>query len=308
MFYLNVSSPSRVLPLAVRSAASASSLPQRALDALRGKASPSMEEPAKEKKKDVRVSSKQASKPKSKKELNSPVLDTNLGDMKVSDGKGDSNGSVAAFSKSKSAVAALETAKIIAGPPSPNVTLPDVSLNRHEYNDFAPRICVIGVGGAGGNAINNMIARNLNGVDFLALNTDAQHLSTTFTDNRLQIGKTATQGLGCGANPDAGEQAALESKDEILEKIGDANMVFITAGMGGGTGTGAASVVADLCFKAGMLTVGVVTKPFRFEGTHRMRLADEGISRLQGCVDTMIVIPNQNLFHLVDPKTSLMDR
>ncbi|GMH56529.1 hypothetical protein TL16_g02155, partial [Triparma laevis f. inornata] len=173
--------------------------------------------------------------------------------------------------------------------------------------EFAPRIVVIGVGGAGGNAVNNMIARSLSGVEFLAVNTDAQHLSTTLTDNRLQIGQSVTAGLGCGANPDAGRMAAEESKDEILEKIKDAHMVFITAGMGGGTGTGAASVVADLCYKEGILTVGVVTKPFRFEGTHRMRLANEGVERLKDCVDTMIVIPNQNLFQLVDPKTSLMD-
>jgi cell division protein FtsZ len=180
-------------------------------------------------------------------------------------------------------------------------------MNLNSFVDFAPRISVIGVGGAGGNAVNNMIARNLTGCSFLAINTDAQHLSTTLTDNRLQIGREVTQGLGCGANPDAGRMAAEESAAEIMDTIGDAHMVFITAGMGGGTGTGAASVVADLCYKAGILTVGVVTKPFRFEGTHRMRLADEGIERLQSCVDTMIVIPNQNLFQMVAADTSLMD-
>ena len=152
-----------------------------------------------------------------------------------------------------------------------------------------------------------MIARNLSGVDFLALNTDAQHLSTTLTDRRLQIGSQTTQGLGCGANPDAGRLAAEESRDEIRALIGDAHMVFVAAGMGGGTGTGAASVVAELCYRDGILTVGVVTKPFRFEGNHRMRLAEEGIARLRGVVDTMIVIPNQNLFQLVGPQTSLMD-
>ena len=207
---------------------------------------------------------------------------------------------------------ALETAKIIAtesapaSNPSTDFTpKPDPMAMQGHFNEFAPRICVIGVGGAGGNAVNNMIARNLSGVDFLAINTDAQHLSTTLTDNRLQIGRGVTAGLGCGANPDAGRLAAEESKDEILDLVGDNHMVFITAGMGGGTGTGAASVVADLCYKEGILTVGVVTKPFRFEGTHRMRLADEGVGRLQDCVDTMIVIPNQNLFQMVDPKVRL---
>lgn len=186
-------------------------------------------------------------------------------------------------------------------PPSPASS---VNLGFHE---FAPRICVIGVGGAGGNAVNNMIASSLTGVDFLAINTDAQHLSKTLTDNRLQIGVGLTGGLGCGANPDAGRLAAEESKDAILERIQDAHMVFITAGMGGGTGTGAAPVVADICYNAGILTVGVITKPFRFEGTHRMRLANEGISRLTEVVDTMIVIPNQNLFGLVDENTSLIN-
>lgn len=175
------------------------------------------------------------------------------------------------------------------------------------FHEFAPRICVVGVGGAGGNAVNNMIASSLTGVDFLAINTDAQHLSKTLTDNRLQIGVGLTGGLGCGANPDAGRLAAEESKDAIMEHIKDAHMVFITAGMGGGTGTGAAPVVAELCYNAGILTVGVVTNPFRFEGTHRMRLAKEGVERLSHVVDTMIVIPNQNLFGLVDENTSLIN-
>lgn len=145
------------------------------------------------------------------------------------------------------------------------------------------------------------------GVDFLALNTDAQHLSTILTDNRLQIGSTLTSGLGCGANPDAGRLAAEESKEQISELLSDAHMVFITAGMGGGTGTGAAPVVAELCYDMGILTVGVITKPFRFEGTHRMRLALEGIERLEKVVDTMIVIPNQNLFAMATDQTSFMD-
>lgn len=206
------------------------------------------------------------------------------------------------------------------------------------FQEFAPQITVVGVGGAGGNAVNNMIARNLSGVEFMVANTDAQHLATCLTDNRIQLGRGVTQGLGCGANPDAGRQAAMESKEEILDMVGRSHMVFITAGMGGGTGTGAAPVVAEACLEAGILTVGVVTKPFSFEGTHRMRLADEGLSIMKDCVsppdtvfylrppgrppsptshslararlhqvDTMIVVPNQNLFQLVSPQTSLMD-
>ena len=131
--------------------------------------------------------------------------------------------------------------------------------------EFAPRICVVGVGGGGCNAINNMVARGLSGVDFICLNTDAQHLATTLTEKRIQIGRTTTQGLGCGANPDVGRAAAEESRAEIAEMIGDAHMVFITAGMGGGTGTGAAPVVAEVCMERGILTVAVVTKPFSFE-------------------------------------------
>merc|ERR1719491_307693 len=174
-------------------------------------------------------------------------------------------------------------------------------------NEFAPKIVVVGVGGGGGNAVNNMIANQLHGVDFLTLNTDAQHLSTTLTENRIQIGSTLTSGLGCGANPDAGRLAAEESREQITELLSDAHMVFITAGMGGGTGTGAAPVVAEVCYNLGILTVGVVTKPFRFEGTQRMRLANEGVTRLREVVDTLIVIPNQNLFHLANDQTSFVD-
>eukprot|EP00591_Stephanopyxis_turris_P008150 CAMPEP_0195527574 /NCGR_PEP_ID=MMETSP0794_2-20130614/29339_1 /TAXON_ID=515487 /ORGANISM="Stephanopyxis turris, Strain CCMP 815" /LENGTH=482 /DNA_ID=CAMNT_0040658517 /DNA_START=80 /DNA_END=1528 /DNA_ORIENTATION=+ len=181
------------------------------------------------------------------------------------------------------------------------------SFHVQSLHEFAPRIVVVGVGGGGGNAVNNMIAQELTGVDFLALNTDAQHLSTTLTDNRIQIGASLTGGLGCGANPDAGRLAAEESQSQIIDFIGDAHMVFITAGMGGGTGTGAAPVVADLCYNNGILTVGVVTKPFSFEGTHRMRLANEGLDKLRNVVDTMLVIPNQNLFKLVEQQTSFID-
>eukprot|EP00555_Chaetoceros_dichaeta_P014947 CAMPEP_0198255154 /NCGR_PEP_ID=MMETSP1447-20131203/5348_1 /TAXON_ID=420782 /ORGANISM="Chaetoceros dichaeta, Strain CCMP1751" /LENGTH=537 /DNA_ID=CAMNT_0043941469 /DNA_START=199 /DNA_END=1812 /DNA_ORIENTATION=- len=184
---------------------------------------------------------------------------------------------------------------------------PVIPTMQGHLNEFAPKIVVVGVGGGGGNAVNNMIANQLHGVDFLTLNTDAQHLSTTLTENRIQIGSTLTSGLGCGANPDAGRLAAEESREQITELLADAHMVFITAGMGGGTGTGAAPVVAEVCYNLGILTVGVVTKPFRFEGTQRMRLANEGIGRLREVVDTLIVIPNQNLFHLANDQTSFVD-
>ncbi|ETV78027.1 cell division protein FtsZ [Aphanomyces astaci] len=180
-------------------------------------------------------------------------------------------------------------------------------LHETHVNSFAPKIIVVGVGGAGGNAVNNMIARGLHGVDFLVCNTDAQHLKTTLTDNRIQMGSELTGGLGCGANPDAGRLAAEASLDEIMERIGNANMMFVTAGMGGGTGTGAAPVIAQAALDSGILTVGVVTKPFRFEGSHRMKLADQGLHELKQSVDTMIVIPNQNLFNMSTDQTSLMD-
>lgn len=141
----------------------------------------------------------------------------------------------------------------------------------------------------------------------MALNTDAQHLSTTLTDQRLQLGVELTRGLGCGANPDAGRMAAEECRDDITSLLREAHMVFITAGMGGGTGTGAAPVVAEICYELDILTVAVVTLPFAFEGTHRKRLALEGIARLQQVVDTLIVIPNQNLFQLATPDTSFVD-
>uniref|UniRef100_A0A7S4NHZ4 Tubulin/FtsZ GTPase domain-containing protein n=1 Tax=Odontella aurita TaxID=265563 RepID=A0A7S4NHZ4_9STRA len=193
-------------------------------------------------------------------------------------------------------------------PHQPGHAPPHPPQSAHVHlHEFAPRIVVCGVGGAGGNAVNNMIARGLSGVDFIALNTDAQHLATSLTDNRLQIGTSLTSGLGCGANPDAGRLAAEESRDHIAELLGDAHMVFVAAGMGGGTGTGAAPVVAEVCYNLGILTVGVVTKPFRFEGTHRMRLADEGIRRLTDVVDTLILVPNQNLFKLAADKTSFVD-
>ncbi|OQR96013.1 cell division protein ftsZ [Thraustotheca clavata] len=181
--------------------------------------------------------------------------------------------------------------------------------NAAEMNlgSFAPKIVVVGVGGAGGNAVNNMIARGLKGVDFLVCNTDAQHLKTTLTENRIQMGSELTGGLGCGANPEAGRLAAEASIDEIMDRIGQANMMFVTAGMGGGTGTGAAPVIAQAALDSGILTVGVVTKPFKFEGSHRAKLAEQGLHELKQSVDTMIVIPNQNLFNMSTEKTSLMD-
>jgi cell division protein FtsZ len=192
---------------------------------------------------------------------------------------------------------------------APNFAMPPhlKNLSSPNLQEFAPRICVVGVGGGGCNAINNMVARGLSGVDFICTNTDAQHLAATLTDKRIQIGRTTTQGLGCGANPDVGRAAAEESKAEIAEMIGDAHMVFITAGMGGGTGTGAAPVVAEVCMERGILTVAVVTKPFSFEGRHRTRLAIEGMKALQDRVDTLIVIPNQNLFKMVDQSTTVMN-
>jgi len=191
-------------------------------------------------------------------------------------------------------------------PIHPTVPPPSKTFGTPLY-EFAPKLVVVGVGGAGGNAINNMITKQLKGVDFLALNTDAQHLSTTLTDHRLQLGIELTRGLGCGANPDAGRLAAEECREQIEALLKDAHMVFVTAGMGGGTGTGAAPVIADICYQLGILTVGVVTLPFSFEGSHRRRLALEGLLRLEQVVDTLIVIPNQNLFQLATPETSFVE-
>jgi cell division protein FtsZ len=173
--------------------------------------------------------------------------------------------------------------------------------------ELKPRITVIGVGGAGGNAVNNMIQSHLEGVEFLVANTDAQAMAQSRTDRRIQLGYTVTQGLGAGARPDIGRAAAEESLDEILGQLQGSNMLFITAGMGGGTGTGAAPVIARAAREHGILTVGVVTKPFHFEGQHRMRLADQGIEELTQYVDTLIIIPNQNLFRIASEKTTFAD-
>jgi cell division protein FtsZ len=173
--------------------------------------------------------------------------------------------------------------------------------------DLRPRITVIGVGGAGGNAVNNMIRAGLEGVEFVAANTDAQALSQSAAERKVQLGVTVTQGLGAGSRPDIGRIAAEEALEELIEAMRGSNMVFIAAGMGGGTGTGGASVIARAAREQGILTVGVVTKPFHFEGAHRMRLAEQGIQELEQYVDTLIVIPNQNLFRVANDRTTFAD-
>ena len=173
--------------------------------------------------------------------------------------------------------------------------------------ELKPRIVVFGVGGAGGNAVNNMIEAGLEGVEFVVANTDAQQLAFAKTDQRIQLGVATTQGLGAGAHPEIGMTAAEESALEIGEHLDGCHMVFITAGMGGGTGTGAAPIIAKCARERGILTVGVVTKPFHFEGRHRMRLADAGIGELQRYVDTLIVIPNQNLFRIANERTTFAE-
>ena len=182
-----------------------------------------------------------------------------------------------------------------------------IALSAPRATELKPRIVVFGVGGAGGNAVNNMIDAGLEGVEFVVANTDAQQLAFSKTDRRIQLGVTVTQGLGAGAHPEVGMSAAEESIPEIGEHLDGAHMVFITAGMGGGTGTGAAPIIAKAARERGILTVGVVTKPFHFEGRHRMRLADSGISELQRYVDTLIVIPNQNLFRVANERTTFAE-
>ncbi|MBX7248036.1 MAG: cell division protein FtsZ [Caulobacteraceae bacterium] len=182
-----------------------------------------------------------------------------------------------------------------------------ISLSAPRATELKPRIVVFGVGGAGGNAVNNMIESGLEGVEFTVANTDAQQLQYAKTENRIQLGVSTTQGLGAGAHPEVGMHAAEESAAEIEERLEGAHMVFITAGMGGGTGTGAAPVIAKCAREKNILTVGVVTKPFMFEGRHRMRLADAGIAELQRYVDTLIVIPNQNLFRVANERTTFAE-
>ncbi|MDB5505519.1 MAG: FtsZ [Devosia sp.] len=178
-----------------------------------------------------------------------------------------------------------------------NLTIPDIQ-------ELKPRITVFGVGGAGGNAVNNMITCGLDGVDFVCANTDAQALALSKAQRIIQLGVGVTEGLGAGSHPEVGRAAAEESWDEINDHLSGSHMVFITAGMGGGTGTGAAPVVARAAREQGILTVGVVTKPFSFEGNRRSRLAEEGIDELHRHVDTLIVIPNQNLFRVANEKTT----
>ncbi|MGE6783646.1 cell division protein FtsZ [Ensifer adhaerens] len=173
--------------------------------------------------------------------------------------------------------------------------------------EMRPKITVIGVGGGGGNAINNMINEGLQGVDFVVANTDAQALAMSKSSRIIQLGAAVTEGLGAGSLPDVGRAAAEESIDEIMDHLGGTHMCFVTAGMGGGTGTGAAPVIAAAARKAGILTVGVVTKPFSFEGKRRMETAEQGIERLREAADTVIVIPNQNLFRIADAKTTFAD-
>jgi cell division protein FtsZ len=181
-----------------------------------------------------------------------------------------------------------------------NITPPDI-------HELKPRITVFGVGGAGGNAVNNMITAGLQGVDFVVANTDAQALTMSKAQRIIQMGTQVTQGLGAGSQPDVGAAAAQEVIDEIRDHLSGANMVFVTAGMGGGTGTGAAPVIAKTARDLGILTVGVVTKPFHFEGQRRMRTAEAGISELHKVVDTLLIIPNQNLFRVANEKTTFAD-
>lgn len=182
-----------------------------------------------------------------------------------------------------------------------------INLTMPTTRELKPRIVVFGVGGAGGNAVNNMIAAQLEGVEFVAANTDAQSLNMSLTERRIQLGTALTQGLGCGAKPEVGRGSAEESIDQILEHLQGSHMAFVAAGMGGGTGTGAAPVIARAAKEMGILTVGVVTKPFSFEGSQRMKLADAGIRELQQYVDTLIIIPNQNLFRVANEKTTFAD-
>ncbi len=182
-----------------------------------------------------------------------------------------------------------------------------INLQKPDITELKPRITVFGVGGGGGNAVNNMINAGLQGVDFVVANTDAQALTMSKAERIIQLGAAVTEGLGAGSQPEVGRAAAEECIDEILDHLNGTHMCFVTAGMGGGTGTGAAPVVAQAARNKGILTVGVVTKPFHFEGQRRMRLAESGIEELQKCVDTLIVIPNQNLFRIANDKTTFAD-
>ncbi|MEQ1714193.1 MAG: cell division protein FtsZ, partial [Hyphomicrobium sp.] len=182
-----------------------------------------------------------------------------------------------------------------------------IKLQLPRIMDLRPRLTVIGVGGAGCNAVNNMIAAGLTGVEFVVANTDAQALAASSAESRIQLGVNLTEGLGAGSRPEIGEAAAEEAIEELRGHISGAHMLFVAAGMGGGTGTGAAAVIARIAKELGVLTVGIVTKPFQFEGTRRQRIADAGIAELKANVDTLIVIPNQNLFRVANEKTTFAE-
>ena len=182
-----------------------------------------------------------------------------------------------------------------------------LNLSIPDQNDLRPRITVCGVGGAGGNAVNNMIEKSLDGVDFVVANTDAQALQQSRANSKIQLGVKVTEGLGAGARASVGAAAAEESIEQIVDQLAGSHMCFITAGMGGGTGTGAAPIIAQAARELGVLTVGVVTKPFQFEGIKRMRQAEEGVEALQKMVDTLIIIPNQNLFRIATEKTTFTE-
>ena len=182
-----------------------------------------------------------------------------------------------------------------------------LNLSISEKEDLKPRITVFGVGGAGGNAVNNMIEKQLKGVDFVVANTDAQALQQSQSSQKIQLGVKVTEGLGAGAKASIGASAAEESIEQIVDELSGTHMCFITAGMGGGTGTGAAPIIAQAARELGVLTVGVVTKPFQFEGVKRMRQAEEGVEALQKMVDTLIIIPNQNLFRIANEKTTFTE-
>ncbi len=182
-----------------------------------------------------------------------------------------------------------------------------IDNKKPEISEMRPKITIIGVGGGGGNAVNNMIAQNLQGVDFVVANTDAQALTMSKAERLIQLGANSTEGLGAGSLPEIGQAAAEETIAEIMDHLSGTHMCFVTAGMGGGTGTGAAPVIAAAARNAGILTVAVVTKPFTFEGNRRMNVADRGIELLRESADTVIVIPNQNLFRIADAKTTFAD-
>ena len=182
-----------------------------------------------------------------------------------------------------------------------------IRLQLPKVTDLKPRITVVGVGGAGGNAVNNMIAAGLAGVDFVVANTDAQALAASSAEHRIQLGTNLTEGMGAGSKPEIGEAAAEEAIDDIRAQIAGSHMLFVAAGMGGGTGTGAAAVIARTARELGILTVAVVTKPFQFEGARRLRVAEAGIAELKNAVDTLIVIPNQNLFRISTERTTFAE-